>query len=30
MGTDGHLDVDKGGKSFDQKAYFIFVLVDRI
>jgi hypothetical protein len=21
MGTDGHLDVDKGGKSVDQKAY---------
>jgi hypothetical protein len=21
MGTDGHLDLDKGGKSIDQKAY---------
>jgi hypothetical protein len=21
MGTDGHLDLNKGGKSFDQKAY---------
>jgi hypothetical protein len=21
MGTDGHLDLDKGGKSVDQKAY---------
>jgi hypothetical protein len=36
MGTDGHLDLNKGGKSVDQKAYrsmigsyFIFVLVDR-
>jgi hypothetical protein len=36
MGTDRHLDLNKGGKSVDQKAYrsmigslFIFVLVDR-
>jgi hypothetical protein len=21
MGTDGHVDLNKGGKSFDQKAY---------
>jgi hypothetical protein len=37
METDGHLDLDKGGKSVDQKAYrsmigslLYFVLVDRI
>jgi hypothetical protein len=37
MGTDGHTDLNKGGKSVDQKAYrsmigslFIYVLVDRI
>jgi hypothetical protein len=36
IGTDGHLDLDKGGKSINQKAYqsmvlyFIFVLVDQI
>jgi hypothetical protein len=37
MGTDGHLNLDKGGKFVDQKAYrsmigfcFIFLLVDRI
>ena len=36
-GTDGHFDLNKGGKSIDQKAYrsmmghfFIYVLVDRI
>jgi hypothetical protein len=37
MGTDGHVDLNKGGKSVDQKAYrsmighhFIYVLVERI
>jgi hypothetical protein len=36
MGTDEHVDLNKGGKSVDQKAYrsmilcFIYVLVDRI
>jgi hypothetical protein len=37
MGTDGHVDLNKGGKSIDQKAYrsmighyFIYVLVDWI
>jgi hypothetical protein len=34
MGTDGHVDLNKGGKSVDQKAFrsvhcFIYVLVDR-
>jgi hypothetical protein len=29
MGTDGHLDLNKGGKSVDQKAYRSIVLVDR-
>ena len=34
MGTDGHTDLNKGGKSVDQKAYRpqqrFYVLVDRI
>jgi hypothetical protein len=36
MGTDGHVDLNKGGKSIDQKAYrsmigsLLYVLVDRI
>jgi hypothetical protein len=25
MGTDGHLDLDKGGKSIDQKAYQVMI-----
>jgi hypothetical protein len=36
MGTDGHVDLNKGGKSVDQKAYrsmigslLYYVLVDR-